>query len=591
VIPGIGRARIDRATRAELARVLSLGPWCWPTEEPALGMTTGLLGHGPPAPIPGDALLAAIGDSGPSLWALQVRARTSPRDDTVVFGPRARRSWLDATIALPRSVPVLWDSMAHLGALPLHASRLTGLPRQGMTDTPELVLDGASFGLSFLLSIASCVFDRPLPTDLVASAAIDPTGRVEPVDGLEEKLRIVRERAPGIGRVLVSVAQGELAERDELRGLRLIRVRSAGEALQQVFGARLSELLIAAGASCEKRSELVQSFFRLTVAGRAAMVDWTPVHEAAKLALKHWGPLEADQTAALSFVRMVAARHEGRDARVSMPDTAWLSSLPAPVRIDVVAHFVQQSADTGSPAPEAARRLAEEHLVRGREAFSTHLRLCGALGRLLAFTGRLADGLELQREAAQGWWERMAPAESSYPLSEWFRLSGALRDPSAFEHADRFAARMASLDSSAGAADPYVRLARCRALIQLGREAESKEFLVALSSDSSLPEHLVFSAARWLARACEYRGDSTRAEATRLTLRASERDMPLSASRCRAALLSELDRAIALDDAESALSSLDTLRNREPGLLGNLTSNTSDSGLPLARWIADAYPY
>ena len=274
-----------------------------------------------------------------------------------------------------------------------------------------------------------------------------------------------------------------------------------------------------------------------------------------------------------------------------MPDEAWLSRLPAPVRIDVVAHFVQQSADTGSPAPEAARRLAEEHLVRGREAFSTHLRLCGALGRLLAFTGRLADGLELQREAAQGWWERMAPAESSYPLSEWFRLSGALRDPSAFEHADRFAARMASLDSSAGAADPYVRLARCRALIQLGREAESKEFLVALSSDSSLPEHLVFSAARWLARACEYRGDSTRAEATRLTLRASERDMPLSASRCRAALLSELDRAIAFDDAESALSSLDTLRNREPGLLGNLTSNASDSGLPLARWIADAYPY
>lgn len=591
MIPGIGRARIDRATRAELARVLSLGPWCWPTEEPALGVTAGLLGHGPPAPIPGDALLTAIGDSGPSLWALRIRARTSPRDDTVVFGPRARRSWLDATVALPRSVPVLWDSMAHLGALPLHASRLTGLPRQGMVDAPELVLDGSSFGLSFLLSIASCVFDRPLPTDLVASAAIDPTGRVEPVDGLEDKLRIVRERAPGIGRVLISVAQGEPPQRDALRELRLIRVRSAGEALQQVFGAQLSELLIAAGASHEKRSELVQSFFRLAVAGRAAVVDWTPVHEAAKLAMKHWGPLESEQTAAMSFVQMVAARHEGRGAGVSMPDTAWLSSLPAPVRIDVVAHFVQQSADTGSPAPEAARRLAEAHLIRGREAFPTHLRLSGALGRLLAFTGRLGEGLALQREAAQGWWDRMAPAESSYPLSEWFRLSGALRDPTAFEHADRFAARVASLDSSCGAGDPYVRLARCRALIQLGREAESQESLVALSTDSSLPEHLVFSAARWLARACESRGDSAGAEATRLTLRASERDVSVSASRCRVALLSDLDRAVAVDDAESALKSLDALRDREPGLLGNLTSNASGAGLPLARWIADAYPY
>lgn len=460
-----------------------------------------------------------------------------------------------------------------------------------MTDTPERVLDGASFGLSFLLSIASCVFDRPLPTDLVASAAIDPTGRVEPVDGLEDKLRIVRERAPGIARVLVSVAQGELAQPDDLHELRILRVRSAGEALQQVFGARLSELLIAAGASCEKRSELVQSFFRLAVAGRAAIVDWTPVHEAAKLAMEHWGPLESEQAAALSFVQMVAARHEGRDAKVSMPDTAWLSALPAPVRIDVVAHFVQQSADTGNPAPEAARRLAGAHLVRGHEAFSAHLRLSGALGRLLAFTGRLAEGLELQREAAQGWWDRMAPAESSYPLSEWFRLSGALRDPTAFEQADRFAARVASLDASCGVAAPYVRLARCRALIQLGREAESMESLVTLSANTSLPEHLVSSAARWLARACESRGDSAGAEASRRALRASERDTPPSTSRCRASLLSELDRAISLDDAVSARRSLDALRDREPGLLGNLTSNASGSGLPLARWIADAYPY
>jgi len=586
VIPGLDRPRLDRATRARLALVLAQGPWCWPREGEPLARAREIAGLDRARIAPGDALLAAIGDSGPSLWALHLGGQ---RSSETAFGPRARRAWLDASAALPRSVPVLWDSISRLGALPLAAFRLSGLPDEGRVDAPEAVLDGASFGMSFLLAMASWVFQRPLPGDLAASAALDPTGEARPVDGLEDKIRILRARAPGVGRILVASVQAAEARTFAGSWLETVPVRSAGEALERAFGAELSSLLIAAGSDPKRRSELVRSFFRLAIAGRGAVVDWTPVYEAARIAADHWGALDPAESSELSFSRMVAARHEGRSEREPIPDAGWIATLPAPVRLDVVAHLVQQSADSGYPDAGEALELARSHLVRGKEAFLPHLRLLGAMGRLLATVGELDEAIAAQREAAFGWWDRMQLAEISYPLSEWLRLCGALRNPAEFDLADDLVRRTTSLEPESGLGNPYVRLSRCRALVQLGRGPESEEDLQALLSDASQPAHVSGAAGRWLARSFDERGEAALAQQVRGGLRTMADAHSDATAWLRSLELAALDQAILSSDPAESSAAIGRLAAREPGLMRSLLAAAPPH--ETAQWVADAYPY
>lgn len=591
MIPGLDRPRLDRATRARIALVLAQGPWCWPREGDALTRAREIAGGDCPRGMPGDTLMAAIGDSGPSLWALHLGREGDGRSGEASFGSRARRAWMDASAALPRSVPVLWDSVSRLGALPMAAFRLAGLPREGKVDTPESVLDGASFGVSFLLAMASWVFRRPLPDELAASAALDPTGEVRPVDGLEDKIRILRERAPCVRRILVASVQTAEARSFAGPELEVEAVRSAGEALDRAFGTELSSLLIVEGSDPKRRAELVRSFFRLAIAGRGAVVDWTPVYEAARIAAAHWGPLNTAETSELSFARMVAARHEGRSVQELMPGAAWLASLPAPVRVDVVAHLVQQSADAGYPGAQEALELARSHLVRGKEAFPPHLRLLGARGRLLASLGRLDEAMDAQREAAFGWWDRMELAESSYPVSEWLRLCGARRAAAAFEEADNLVQRITSLEPESGLGSPYVRLSRCRALVQLGRGAEAEEALQALFSDASQPAHVVGAAGRWLARSFDARAEAARATEVRAGLRKMAEAQSKAGAFDRAIALADLDQALMIGSFSEASIAIERLREREPGLTSSLLASAPHDETPVGRWIADVFPY
>jgi hypothetical protein len=371
-----------------------------------------------------------------------------------------------------------------------------------------------------------------------------------------------------------------------------VEVRTAAEALDRAFGGQLSTLLIEAGQGGARRAELVQSFFQLAIAGRAAMVDWTPVADAARLASEHWSDLAADQRQQLSFVQMVAARHEGASIRASIPSGAWLESLPAPVRLDVLAHVVQQAADTSDPDPERAIELAELHLVRGHGAFVQHLRLLGALGRLLAFTGRLSEALMAQQETAQGFVERMEVSELSYPLSEWFRLAGALGDQRAFDAAEEMLTRGAQMHASDSLASPYVLLARNRAGVQLGHEADAiEEHLHALCTDLALPTHVRGSAARWLIRLRDVFGDEPCATDCERALRAlgagTGRDANLA---LRYLDLIELDRAVRAENTKRSSDIVRRLARREGGLVRNL-SIRAPAGAARFEWLARVWPY
>ena len=79
-----------------------------------------------------------------------------------------------------------------------------------------------------------------------------------------------------------------------------------------------------------------------------------------------------------------------------MPPDDWLASLPRVLRVQVIAHLVQQSADTGDARTHAliepqAERLLDHPLA---DSADCDLRLRGAMARLHAVTGRAATALD-----------------------------------------------------------------------------------------------------------------------------------------------------------------------------------------------------
>jgi hypothetical protein len=474
----------------------------------------------------------------------------------------------------------------------LEARWLSSITEQGAIEARETVIDGSSFGLSFLLAIASLVFDRPLPVDLAASAEIDALGAVQPVGGIDRKVQMIAARVPRVRRILVAASQSEQAAQSCGGNLTVIGVRTAADALQEAFGHELSAMLTLAGSDTEKRSELVQSFFRLALSGRAAMVDWTPVAQAATVALESWTELGLHQRESLAFVRGVAARHEGNAVGGELPGREWLCQMPAPVRLDVLSHVVQQSADTAQPEPREVIELAQAHLVRGQDAFTPHLRLLGALGRLLSAVGKWSEGLALQREAARGFCSRLSPSDLSYPLSEWYRLAGVLRDEQAFREADLMRQQAAQMQAPDLIDNPYVDLAMCRARVMLGKDLDAAlSRLQSLCLDPSLPSHVRWSAVRWLVRAIGVQPDASQAERWIESLRAaangSARDARLAS---RYSDLIDLDRAVRDSDSERSSTVVLRMQAADPGLFKNLLLG-APNGLRRPAHLANVYPY
>ena len=298
----------------------------------------------------------------------------------------------------------------------------------------------------------------PLPPDLIASVAIDELGRTSRVDGLFEKLDGIATLAPRISRVLVAASQ-----HDEVRSsagrLQLVPVRTAAQALEVVFGDALGIRLAEAGSDDARRRELVDAFFRLALVGRGAAVDWSPVERGARIALRDWPPAFDDRYR-LQFAAGVAARHERNAGEIAVPGPAWLDAQPAPIRVGVLTHLVQQSADTGTPSPDEIEPYAATQVPKDLgAAFVPQLQLAGALARLWAVTGRAADALDMQQRVARAFVATFEDAQVSFQLSEWFRLSGALGDAEAFARAETF---LAKLEATGGLTRPVRRTCTSR---------------------------------------------------------------------------------------------------------------------------------
>ena len=491
--------------------LLSRAPWLWPGEQDGSDRERAIALSGrdePPALSPGQVLLVAVGPKESSLWSLGWNAPHVEGALSVPFESDSVTAWQRASVAFPRSVPVLWRPVHELGARPPRPVQLTRRLLDGaQAAARDGALKGDSFGLPFVLAMASRVFEKGLPSDVAATGAVAPSGVVGNVGRLEAKLDILASDAPQVRRVLVPALQEEEARahvREAGLELEIVPVPSAARALSEVFGHEgLLELLLSEGGTPERRSGVVRSLFRLVVAGRRAVVEWTAVKSAARLALKRWSyELDEKERALLQLSEAVAARHDANEPSSSPIGPDLLAHVPPSRRVELMAHFVQQSHDTGQPSADDAKAWAEPFRRPLDEAFTPHLRLEGALARLQAVTGDPSGALEIQENLARLYLDAFELADVSFSLCEWYRLAGVVGDAEALARAEAFRDEAEQLGVT-DVAGPYVRLARARSracLAELAPSPDVIEELRELSNDPMIPQHVRWSATRWLLR-------------------------------------------------------------------------------------------
>jgi len=520
-------------------------------------------------------------------WILHSDASLTPSAE---LGRSARASWDAAALALPRSVPLLWTSVNAAHADEPRLQLVATHVEHGQAPRCSIV-HGPSFGLAFFLLQASRVFRTPLPGDLVASAAITDDGRIDAVEGLPTKLAAARASLPGVRRVLVAASQVEDA-RASAAPLDVIGVASASQALEHVFGDRLAGLLLAEGADAQRRQELAEWFFRFALVGRGELVDWSPVASAAAEALAQWPSLSEDQRFLLAFARGIAERHEFNAGDLPVPSAAWLRARPAPLRLQLLAHLVQQAADVGSPSPATLAPLLD--VFRQPDIDEGHpmaWRVEGARARLLAVTGHPEEALDRQRRLARAYFGSLLYTDVSFPLTEWFRLAGALHDREAFDAAEELRQRVLPLGAFGMHGSAYVELAWARAAWRLAARAEDESLAVvaSLAHQPAMAHHVRWAAARVLVRLVGRDAAVARQVLDALESSAASHDRRVHHAARVAAALIAVDDALAARHTAQAAAAVDRLAALEPGLIGHLRDAATPHAVPDT--IARFYPY
>lgn len=506
---------------------------------------------------PGQTQLLAVSLDRGSLWLLDPGAP----DADIDFLRAAEQAWSDASFALPRSIPLLTRPLGELTRVVPRARHLATDVRVGHV-RPARALDDTSFGLSFVLSLASQATGLPLPNHLVASAAVDSTGATSGVGGMEAKVACLARTAPHVRTLLVADGQ-QRRDPDAMylaagAGISVESVRHASQAIAIALpgiGARLAEL----ANDDTAREALIESIYRLAIdSPNAGLVSWRVVAETAEhvAALAH-GRCDGWSQWRLEASRAFASRHESPDAPHPCPWPApdELALQPPPFRQYVAANIVQHAADCGTPPAREVLEWAEGlgFFPHRRDAFPADLRTLGARARLWAVAGRPEDALGAQAELTSAWIARGQLTQTTYTLSEWFRLAGALEDGDAFDAASRAQARV-EFEADLGGGAVYVALARALAAARLGRGDEAASQLNGCWLDAArTPLYLRLQGQRILARVALASDDAAAAAAIAEGLRDTDPDTIL------ARRLIELDVCIktgASDMAREALAAI-----------------------------------
>lgn len=605
----------------EQKRILRTGPWCWPAEgTPEFEASLLLIPSGPAELPPGQVpLLTADAEEGAgSLWSLCYgELPATPTPNILPFEGSAERAWQTAALAVPRSLPFLWSDVRAVTDRSRFAAFLgQSLLRDCVSPKPKQ-LTGESFGLSFVLAIVSMVLEKPISLDFAASAAVSADGAVRPVSGLRAKCAVLKQCAPRVTKLLVAAEQEELV-REFASGLEIVPIKSAAQAITRVFGkeafsARLREYQ----ADPSKRQQIVDFFFRLAmVAQRKVFVDWEPIAQAASVVWREWQELDEQERWKVEVARGVASRHSGGRELISLPRPGQLERFPQSLEIGLVAQLVQHCHDVGQPTRKEIWSLLDNprYFVELDQGFNQHLATHGARARLLAVTGHPTEALELDERLARAWADRLEYDHISFPLSEWYRLSGALsvievtdddKDRvAAYNRAEQMREWLSTRVGFEAQSAAYVHLARARAQVEMSgvRVGLTKanldlqsllEELSQLTRDTAfVPFHVRHSALRFKVSLLEKLGEHDEVESILAQLRgadsgdASER----SVTARRALILIRLDRALRDRSEEAAAAALAELTKSDPGPLSHLTS-VPNPPCGQAAYVACFYPY
>ena len=199
-------------------------------------------------------------------------------------------------------------------------------------------------------------------------------------------------------------------------------------------------------------------------------------------------------------------------------------------------------------------------------------------------TGREREALDAQRSLAHAFADAYVEYESSFPLAEWYRLSGVLHDPDAFEAAREFHARVLAAGGFGFHGGPYVDLSLARAQVMLGRaDAATIASLETLSHDRAIPAHVRWSAARWLIGALRSLNRPSALESARRELSDAGSDHDMAQ---RYLVLARLDEALAGLNHGDAAQLVQRLREFDAGPVEHLLSVSTDPA-----FVASRYPY
>jgi hypothetical protein len=584
-----GRIPLD-APRVRQA--LQAGPWCWPWDHPRrLERATEIAG--PPVEQAATGVFPFVTEVrrggqpvGGELW---IAGQPKSRGHThAALGQHAQGARSAAAAALPRALPYLvarphrWDRRIH------HLARFAFVFDAGQNSHALPVVDGPSFGLGWLLGLASCCASTPVPRHVIASATIDAAGKLGRVGGVERKLRVIDEWALGITHVYVAAEQVDewrAAARGLNRSLEIVGCEKASE-LHLLIGGRTQ----IEDMPSDRRGPWVRSMFNLAadIGGRT---DWHPVDRATELAMETWGDeLDEHPRWQLHFANAVAARHENRHVKLELPPAGFLESqsLAPPMVAKVIANLIAHSTDIGSPPAQDVLTLSahwkDEHPKLERTA-----RVIGAEARLWSRVGKFERALAMQRQVAQDFARSGDFTEISFQLTEWYRLAGCMGAPAglqAFREADDFVELHQALEHGGEGRD-FVNLCRARACIQLGLDdQETVDSLTELTDKSSTRHHLRYSAMRWLARLFAVRGQRERRRAVVADLEVAADEGPAPDQAGWFLRLVRLDQAISKQRREDAQQLVYELSQPFGPIVDAARSVTDDPS-----FIAETFPY
>lgn len=502
--------------RAQLSWMLRHG-CCYPSNV-ELADRAAELGYGrPPQPQLGETAVVTVSEG-----------RT--RSCLYSFGPAG-----SGRAAVPFSVAVhsacgwvAWLVAQALGALrpqELTVRRAWAcelIARQG--EGLDSAIDGPSLAVAMGLAIASMFLRKPVPTDLLATAAIDAEGRTVPVGGLDAKIAMIASNALGVRRVLVATSQiGEARRAVESapRALEIIGVESLQDAFAVAFEFRFQrDELAAFFDDLEVTRDVANRLFDLIVDGTSAVLDWHAVRRIAQSAAERLddaeGPMSILSDASprgrarlrarerIAIAVGVVSRHAGYPSILPWPREDALASMPRPRRLRLLAHLVQSAADWDDAEARTYVERAIPILAPTGDQTEGDLVLRGAIGRALVAIEAYDEARDFLDQALEGWQELGAHFEASFALAERLWLSGLQRDGALLDRLvqDALPAVVGHPRTSETSA-AYLAFAVGRANTLLGRLDLAQRWLTVEAGVDwrAAPSALSASRLRWLARA------------------------------------------------------------------------------------------